>query len=308
MYLPIFFAYRTLNALLKKNSYSFVHCHTPIAAAIARLSCWSLRIPVIYTAHGFQFFKGGPKKDWLLYFPVEWLLSWVTTILITINREDYSLSKKVLHANRTEYIPGVGLDIKKFSECYVDRIEKRTMLGLPENSIVLLSVGELSSRKNQAVVIKALKEINDKNIYYLLAGKGELYSYYDNLRKSLGIERQVILLGLRKDVAELYKISDIFIHPSIREGLGMAPLEAMASGLPLICSYINGIKDYVVDGKTGYCIKNPSDIREIKEAIIKMAADTTYRAACGRYNQECIKKFDIAKSMDCMRKIYLSIR
>lgn len=164
-----------------------------------------------------------------------------------------------------EKIPGVGVDVSRFKDCNVTKAEKRKELGIPENAFVLLSVGELSSRKNHQVVIKALGEIEDSSIYYVIAGQGEDYENYKRLADDVGIGNRLILLGARTDVDELCVAADVFVHPSVREGLGIAPLEGMAAGLPLISSYVNGIKDYTEDGVSGVCVQNPLDVDEMKK-------------------------------------------
>lgn len=138
---------------------------------------------------------------------------------------------------------------------------------------ILLSVGELSSRKNQGTVIEALNKLQRSDILYLIAGEGYLEGKYRILIHKYGLEKQVYLLGYRADIGRLCNFADVFVHISVREGLGMAPLEAMAKGMPLISSYVNGIKDYTLDGITGNCIDDPTSIEETALAISNMIRD-----------------------------------
>ena len=296
-------AYRQVKWLVERNKYSFIHCHSPIAGVIGRLVGHGTNVKVIYTAHGFHFFQGAPKKNWLLYYPVEKELSRWTDILITINKEDYNRAKRKFHARKVIYIPGAGVDTEKFAVCKVDRERKRHELGIPKDSFVLLSVGELQERKNQRIVIEALHMLNNPDIYYLIVGQGELEEEYRSLLFRYSLESNIKLLGFRTDVDELCKIADCFVHPSIREGLGIAPLEAMASGLPLISSNRNGIKDYTKDGVSGCCI-NPNSKEELCRAIEKIAGNKKFRDTCGKNNIVTAKKYDIAKSREVMAQIY----
>lgn len=109
-----FKAYKQLKKLVHRKKYEIIHCHTPIAAMIARIVAHQEKIKIIYTAHGFHFFKGAPIKNWFLYYPVEKFLSQWTDCLITINKEDYHRAKRKFYAKRTEYIPGVGVNTKNF--------------------------------------------------------------------------------------------------------------------------------------------------------------------------------------------------
>lgn len=298
-------AYWRVKELIQKNRYEFIHCHTPIGGVCGRLAAHRTKTRVIYTAHGFHFFKGSPIINWVLYYPVERLLSYWTDVLITINREDFSLAKKSFKAKNIEYIPGVGLDTNKFAGVVVDREAKRQEIGVPNKAIMLFSVGELGSRKNHETPIRALAKTNNKNIYYVICGKGELEQYLKNLSIELGIANRVLMLGFRTDIAELCKSSDIYVFPSQREGLGIAALEGMATGLPLISSYINGIRDYTKDGVTGYCLE-PFDVNGFAEAMDKLAGDEALREKIGKHNIEVVKAFDFEIVDKIMNEIYIS--
>ena len=119
-------AYVNLKALIYDKGYNFVHTHTPVASVCVRLACRNIEnIKVVYTAHGFHFFKGGPILNWLLYYPIEFMLAKYTDVLITINTEDFQRAKKSFRAQKVEYIPGIGFDVKKFREVAVTKQEKR---------------------------------------------------------------------------------------------------------------------------------------------------------------------------------------
>lgn len=294
--------YRQLKELLEKEQFNFIHCHTPIVSALVRIIARKLPVKVIYTAHGFHFFKGAPWGNWVVFYPVERWLARYTDILVTINKEDYRRAKS-FRAHEVVYIPGVGLDVEHFHLCRKSRDEKRKELEIKENQIVLLSVGELSARKNHEVIIRTLAQMRREDISYYIVGSGGLKEEYEQLISGLGLQNQVKLLGVRSDIDELCKMADIFVHPSIREGLGIAALEGMASGLPLICSNANGIKDYAIDGVTGYCVE-PYDIEGFSRAILELKSDSVLREKMGQASYEMAKKFDISNTEKIMRKIY----
>ena len=301
-------AYRQVRKLVENNRYDLIHCHSPIGGVIGRIVAHETGIKVIYTAHGFHFYMGGPKKNWMIYYPIEKLLSRWTDVLITINKEDYGRAKQKFHAKETKYIPGVGVNIDRFElgqeEREQNRKLKREELAVPEKGFVLLSVGELQDRKNQRVVIKALHELNNPDIYYWAVGKGELFTEYQQLIEKYGLKDKVTLLGFRTDIVELCDAADCFVHPSVREGLGIAPLEAMAGGLPLISSYVNGIKDYTENGVSGCCLIDPLSVEEMKKAIQKMYENVEFRKKCGINNLKTVKRFDIKNTDEIMKDIY----
>lgn len=296
-------AYKQIKKLIIENNYDIVHTHTPIASAIARFACKSIcKTKVFYTAHGFHFYNGAPIINWLVYYPIEKYLSKYTDVLITINKEDYNRAKK-LNAKKLFYIHGVGIDINKFRNIKVDRAIKRKEIGLPNDSFVLLSVGELNKNKHHEIIIKALAELKNPNIYYVICGQGPLEYYLKSLSKKLNIESQVILLGFREDVNEIYKIADVFVFPSYREGLPVSLLEALASGLPVICSDIRGNIDLVENGINGYLVR-VNDINGYAKAIEKMRQ--THLELMETYNNDKIKYYDISNVTLELKKLYES--
>ncbi|NNU77324.1 glycosyltransferase family 4 protein [Clostridium estertheticum] len=297
-------AYKQIKNLMKKNNYEFIHCHSPIGGVCGRLAAYRTNTNVIYTAHGFHFYKGAPLKNWLLYYPIERWLARYTDVLITINKEDYARAKKSFKAGKIEYIPGVGIDTKKISEVVVDKPAKLTELGMPDDAFVVLSVGELNKNKNHETVIKAIAKLNNSNVYYLICGQGTLENHLKDLIKELCLEKQVKLLGYRTDIAEISKTSDLFVFPSYREGLSVALMEAMASGLEVACSNIRGNTDLIENGKGGYIVE-PDDIEGFTGAIYETIEDHTLREDMGKYNEKAIVKFDIDNVKADMEKIYL---
>lgn len=302
-------AYKKIKSLIKQNKFDLIHCHTPIAAMLTRLAARELRkkgIKVIYTAHGFHFHNGAPLINWLLYYPIEKWLARYTDTLITINKEDYERAKSKLKAKKVEYIPGVGIDLEKINLVKVDKDLKRSELGLPKDAFIVLSVGELNKNKNHEVVIRAIAKLNNPDIYYVICGKGQLSKYLANLSKELGIENQVYLLGFRKDITEICKSSDLFVFPSYREGLGIAALEAMSCGLPIITSNVHGIVDYSTDGKTGYICK-PTDVDCFSKHIKSLYNDLDKRSEMALNNIEVVKIFEIKGVKNIISNIYESL-
>lgn len=300
-------AVKQLRRLVEENRYDIVHCHTPVAAMCARLACRRARkrgTKVFYTAHGFHFFKGAPLKNWLLYYPVEKICSRWTDLLITINQEDYALAQRKMRAKKVVYVPGVGVDLTKFGNATVDRAAKRRELGVPEDATLLLSVGELNENKNHETIIRAMAKVDNANVYYAIAGRGPLQARLAEIAESLGLGDRVKVLGFRADVAELCASADIFAFPSRREGLGLAAIEAMCYGLPLITSNVHGINDYSEDGKTGF--KNaPTDVVGFAESIKKLLeASPSKRKEIADHNRLLAQKYGLDQILPAMKRLY----
>lgn len=299
-------AYKKLKAVIDNEKYDIIHCHTPVGAMLTRLAAIKARkngTKVIYTAHGFHFYKGAPTINWLLYYPVEKLCSRWTDALITINHEDFELAKKKMHAKKVYYVPGVGIDVDKFANIVVDRDKMRAEIGVPTDAFLLLSVGELNQNKNHETVIRALAQINQKEIHYAIAGRGDLKEHLEKLAAELGVSEQVHLIGFRADVAELYKAADVFVHPSFREGLPVSVMEAMASGLPCVVSKIRGNKDLIAD-VVGVHLCSTTDEHDYIKAIEKLISDSAVRHSMGMKNAETIQAYDVSAVNSRMLNIY----
>ncbi len=277
-------SYNEIIKLIEKRKYSFIHTHTPIASAIVRQAAHKTGTKVIYTAHGFHFYDGAPLKNWLIFYPIEKHFSRYTDVLITINKEDYKRASEKFHAKKTEYIPGVGIDIDKFASRQSQRYKIRTELKVPEGRVLLLSVGELNENKNHSVVIKALSGMS--NITYVVVGKGDKAEELKLLAENFGVDLR--LTGYRNDVVDIYNAADVYVLPSIREGLNVSLMEAMASGLAVACGRIRGNTDLIEDDE---CLFNPLETEEVKKVIVLTVEN---RKKLGQRNLEKIREFDLS--------------
>ena len=248
-------AYKQVKQLIKENKYNIIHIHSPIGGVCGRLAARKERkngTKVIYTAHGFHFFKGAPAKNWLIYYPVEKWLSKYTDCLITINEEDYNLAKKKFKAKNVEYVPGIGVDENKFNfeMSREERNELRKSLGINEDDFVFIYVAELSKRKNQQMLIKAISLLEPnvlEKVKVLLPGKDSMNGKYQGLAKNLNVDKNIQFLGYRTDIPKLMKISDLAVSTSRQEGLPVNLMEAMFCNLPIIATDCRGNRDLVPD-------------------------------------------------------------
>lgn len=266
-------AYKKLKKVIDEGNYDIIHCHTPVGGMLGRFAARHARkrgTKVVYTAHGFHFFKGAPLLNWLVYYPAERWMARYTDDLITINKEDYNRAQN-FKAKRVHYVPGVGIDLEKFAppadaaERQREKDEKRRELMLKSEDFVILSVGELIKRKNHEVVIRAIAQIKQQSeetynrLQYLICGRGVLEQKLKQLAHDLDVEEHVHLLGYRSDICQICHASDLFVFMSFQEGLPVALMEAMACGLPVVCSDIRGNQDLVFDGENGILSENTPD-------------------------------------------------
>lgn len=303
-------AYRQLISLIQKEKIDYIHCNTPVGGMLGRLAGKRCGVKkVIYQAHGFHFYKGSPKLNWLLYYPVEKWLAHYTDAIITINREDYELAKsklKLRRGGKVYYVPGVGIDTSLYTQSEVVRAGKRAELGLPPEAFVLISAGELGINKNNTVILSALEKLGRTDIHYVLCGTGEQRETLEKQAAAAGLEKQVHFLGFRNDVKDLYAAADCFVMPSFREGLSRSMMEAMASGLPVVCSDIRGNVDLIEDGENGFLCA-PTDCDGFAAAIQRLANDKALREQMKQNNLKKIRKFDISIVEEKMKEIYQEI-
>ena len=286
--------YGDLKKVLSENEYDIIWTNEPVMGVMTRLAARKVRkkgTKVLYMAHGFHFFKGAPLLNWLMWAPTEIIMSRFNDILVTINWEDYNWAKKHTHTPVIKHIDGIGVDFSD-RESVISREEKRTQLGIAPDDILVLSVGELQKRKNHRVIIEAIANLKNDKIKYIICGQGVLENQLKALAAKNNLQNQVFFPGYRQDIPEIMSACDIFAHPSVREGLGLASLEAMASGLPLITSNVQGVPDYVENGVTGYMCA-PKDIESFTRNLNTLVSDKALREKIGETNTDFVQKYRV---------------
>lgn len=260
-----------LKKIMNEENYDIIHCHTPVAGVITRMiHKKNSKARLFYTAHGFHFFKGAPLKNWIMYYPLEWLLSIKTDGLITINEEDYKRTIK-FRATKKYLINGVGVDVRKFSinrDGQYNKIKKD--LNISIESKVLFYAAELNENKNQQLLIKGMKSIVSEyeHAVLLLAGDGNKKYELNKLIIESGLKDHVFLLGQRNDISDLLKISDIIVSSSKREGLPVNLIEGLASGLPAVVTDCRGNRDLINDLENGFLYKNEKEfVLRVKQLL-----------------------------------------
>jgi glycosyltransferase involved in cell wall biosynthesis len=304
-------AYKELKHIIDEGEYDIIHCHTPVGAMLTRLAAKQARkqgTKVFYTAHGFHFYKGAPAINWILYYPVEKWLSRYTDVLVTINKEDYERAK-TFKAGKVCYVPGVGIDLKKFNVGYVNKEQKRKEIGVSSDDFVLLSVGELIPRKNHEVVIRALSVLKQRDklshIEYVICGRGAYEADLKKLAEELGVADHIYFLGYRNDISEICNCADLFVFMSHQEGLPVALMEAMACGLPAICSNIRGNTDLIEDGVCGLIVASTAE--DVAVAVMQMWENPEMRYGMATAALSAVKKFDLISVEMKMKEIYESV-
>ncbi len=300
-------AIKELKKIINECDIDIIHCHNPMGAVTARVAArFSKKHPyVIYTAHGFHFYKGAPLKNWILYYTAEKFLARWTDHIITINSEDYTRALRfhIRQKAGVTKIGGVGVDCEKFRPIPEMCDRKRSEIGVPKDAFHIVTAAEINDNKNQKVIIDAIASIPDKDIYYTVCGKGPNEEYLNGLIKKYGLEDRVRLIGYRTDMEEILQTADVFAFPSKREGFGVAAVEALLCGVPLIASDTRGTGEYARDGVNALiCRSGKSD--EYAAAIIKLKSNPDLLKRMSGACRDSAFDFTCGEVRKIMRPVY----
>lgn len=301
-----------LKKLLKVEKFDLIHCHTPMGSVVARLSAKSSRkkgTKVVYTAHGFHFYKGAPLKNWIIYYPVEKICSRWTDCLITITNEDYKFAKKHFkNIKKIEHVNGVGMNAKRLEKGLTEseKNDIRENLKIKSDDIVFSYVAELNSNKNQMLLIHIIERLKDlyPNIKLLLIGNGPLKERYKEYIDENNLNEFIKLLGKRNDINELLSITDIYMASSKREGLPVNIMEAMYKGIPIVATDNRGHREIAMNSKNIFIEK---DITEMEQKVIDIISNMKNYKELSQEEHNDSKKYSIESVIERMNEIYADL-
>lgn len=301
-------SYRQLKHLMQTESFDLIHCHMPMTGVITRMAAQSVKrktkrsVPVIYTTHGFHFYSGAPLANWIYYFPERWLARY-TDCLITMNEEDFCRAQSFSVRGNVEKISGVGIQTEQ--QTY-GKDREWMGFGIHNEDFVLVSVGELNANKNHIQMLRALAQCKDPVIKYILCGQGDMLEELERFVKEKQLESQVVFAGYRLDVKRILATADLFVFPSLREGLSVAVMEAMNAGLPILAKKIRGNTDLIENGKGGILVEK-GEISEYVDAILKIKRESELAREMGQWNKKRVQQFSVDRVEEQMRRIYEQI-
>lgn len=297
-------AYKQLVDLINKEKIDYIHCNTPVGGVLGRLAGEKCKVKkIVYEAHGFHFYEGAPKKNWMIYYPVEKWLAKKTDAIITINNEDFERAKtfKLKNNGQVYYVPGVGMDLSQYNVPDTVREIKRNELNLKDTDFALISMGDLIDRKNYKIAIEVVAKLNNPHVHYFICGKGPEEVNLKKLAENLGVDKQVHFLGFRNDIKELLKASDTFLFTSKQEGLARSLMEAMASKIPCVVSKIRGNTELIVNNENGFLC---SGLDDYVNAIIKIMQSHDLAYKFKEKSSKHLNNFSIEKVIDCLFDVY----
>jgi len=302
-------AYKDIKRIIQENAYTIIHCHTPVGGVFGRLCSIRARkngASVIYTVHGFHFYKGSSLLTWVLYYNIEKILAQYTDCIVTINQEDFYLAQKQFPIGSVFKINGVGVNLQRFKPVNNEKkMELRKSYGFKDNDFILIYVAQFVPRKNHVFFIIQIPLLLQKisSLKLLFVGNGHLMEKYKYLVKKQGLDDQVLFLGYRTDVENLYSLSDILISVSKQEGFGLNLPEGMACGLPVVCSKIRGHIDIVKSSINGFFFQL-DNTDEMNRCIYQLYTDKSLRETISKQNIIDAEQFSVTNSVNAMSQIY----
>jgi glycosyltransferase involved in cell wall biosynthesis len=302
------YALLKLYFLILKGRYDIVHCHTSKGGFIGRLAARLANVKcIIYSPHGdiFEGYFGKIKTRFFIW--LERFSARFTDKIITLTKSGIGPYIKAGIGQRPQfdYIYN-GIDIESLEKRKVDRIQKREELGIANDCILIVTAGRLVPVKGQSYLITAFAQVITEipNIRLVFLGDGVLRGELSGQVKTLGLEKQVLFLGMRSDVPEIISCSDLFVLPSINEGFGVVLLEAMAMKCPIVATNVGGVPEVVLDGETGILVP-PGDPVQLAGGIIRLLKDTSLALKMAECGYQRLKVcFDIRETVSKTEHLY----
>ena len=301
-------AYRELKQIIKDENYDIISCNTPVGGILTRMAAKAVRrkgTKVYYTAHGFHFYQGAPKKNWFIYYPIEKMMARLTDVLITITKEDYQLARKKFQTE-VRYIHGVGVDEKRYHPVQEEKkLALRQEMGFKAEQNIILCIGELLPNKNQTMAIQMVQRVREQypNVQLLLAGNGPEKENLEQEIADAGIEENVKMLGYCTCLEKYQQIADLLVSCSKREGLPLNVVEAMLSGNPVVATKNRGHCELLQDDERGYLV-DVDDVGAMSDCVIKLLSDESKRIEMGSKAREFAEQYGFHAVGQELEEIY----
>ena len=300
-------AYKEIRELQIKERYDIIHVHTPVAAFVTRMALRKFDVKMIYTSHGFHFYKGAPLVKKKIFYLIEKCAAKYTDVLVTINKEDYESAKsfKLKDNGNVKLIHGVGIEANDFKNIAGMREKTREVFNINEEDFLILILAEINKNKNQIQIIKAMELLKNKgySIKVLCAGNGSLKERMEKEVLKRGLEDNIKFIGFRSDVKELLDSSDCVALFSKREGLGKCLLEAMVMDKLLIATNTRGPRELIEHNKNGFLVE-VDDYRSTAEYIEKLYLDKNLQQKFMIESRDKIKKYYLIQVLKELKELY----
>lgn len=298
-------AIRILIKHLHNTKTSILHAHSSKGALVGRLAAVVARTPVvIFTAHNSIFYEEWPGWKKRLFASVEKFLARFTDRIITVSD---ALKQEIMEMEGlpSKQITTIynGIEVDKFTG-KSDPLHIRKSMNIPELGPVVGTIARLAPQKGISFFLKAASLLKEYQVNFVIIGDGPLEESLKQEAVDLGLQGRVTFTGRREDISDILSTLDIFVLPSVTEGLPLTILEAMAAGKPIVATRVGGIPEVIVDGKTGIIVP-PKDPEAMAVALASLLGGREKMAKIGLAGQKLVKdKFTIDTMVERTMNLY----
>ena len=274
-----------------------------IAAFTYKFLTFNFQPITIFTAHGWVFNEDRPQWQKMLIIFLSWFGAFFQNKIICVSQYDYEVALQYHIASKRK-LTMIRNGIAVEEQYLLSRNEARKKLNIPENIFVVGSIAELTNNKGLVYLLEAAAKTQEPILFYLI-GEGEKYKQFEEYIKNYNLTHKVILAGFILDAIQYLKAFDIFVLPSLKEGLPYTLLEAASAGLPLISTRVGGIPEIIEDGKNGLLV-SPKNPDALAEAIKRLVASPELRMHFAEINLQLVKnKFSLETMLQKTKSTYL---
>lgn len=296
-----------LRSMMKAGNYTIVHTHSSKAGLLGRWAAKMAGVPIIvHTVHGWSFHDRMSPAKLKLYVLLERFASRFSDAAIVVSPKDIEKGLAQGIGRRDDYhVIRSGVELDRFGHPQVLSAEMRSQLGIPADALVVGSVTRLSLQKAPLDLVEAFAEIARKRplTYFLIVGDGDLRPDVEARLQELGIADRTILTGLRRDVPELMATFDVFVLSSLWEGLPRVLPQAMATGLPIVCTRADGSAEAVIEGENGFLVERGLPVK-LAEKVLLLLDDAKLRAEMGENGRLRAHTFGARKMVQDIDALY----
>jgi len=295
-----------IRRVLVQGKYDIVHTHSSVAGVVGRLAAFTAGVPVIiHHVHGWGLHQNMPGWTRMLYLNLERLCARFTTRMIAVCRPDVQkgLAHRIGKEDQFTLIYN-GIDLERFREPADDR-QMRLELGLDPGCKLVGMIGRLDEQKNPLDFIRAAALVAESysEAQFLVVGDGSLRPECERLIDELNLKEKLFLLGYRNDVARILSILTITAMSSLWEGLPLAFLEAMSAGRPIVANDVDGARDVVIDGETGFLVP-PHQPSKMAERILYLLNNEKHCHEMGHVAQQRSAYFSTQRMAGQIESLY----
>jgi glycosyltransferase involved in cell wall biosynthesis len=300
-------AVRSLYKLFKEGGYDIVHCHSSKAGILGRVAAKLAGIKrIIYTAHGFVFNEPMSSIKRTIYVFIEKIGAMLGDKVIAVSKKDCdsALENKIVNKEKLTFIPNAIPEINK--DLLKEPLEMKVELGLPASEFVIGTISNFYETKGHAYLIEAVKKLYDEGYKFstVFAGQGPKLDEMKDLAKEYGC---ITFLGYREDNYDIMNTLDLFVLPSIKEGMPYVILEAMSIGKPVLCTKVGALTDMISDGVNGYIVE-PQDSGLIFHKLRWILENKDKLESIGMAGEKYVNEhFSMAKFTESVISIYKEV-